>query len=436
MFGTLALAALLAATQPSPQAHGPIAIYQPALIAPIETAGTDLHPLVRAKLTIDETGRVTRVDVGAVEPSSPLDEVYRESARTALSAWRFAPAEKDGQAVASDASLAIQFHPFQDQARPSAPTSGAGPGFEAFRYEYRGRVLLLPAALRRKLADAIAATAERLLKKESRAVASDAWFEVVTDFGGQKQADSLLHNVEAAFVALNGMLGEKLPAFPREDRIRVYVFGTNQQYQTLVSQVSSFEGSAGFYSPAGVLAFHAQHPTQGFFLATMLHETTHAFIDRHVARRGVLLPRWLDEGFAEYLGTSDIKGGKIVPGGHARRKVFMSTPSGGVFWQTISRLRTEEAQRAQRQKRALTLREIVAAGPETFYGKDAGLFYAQGWLAVHFLRHGRPEWTDGAFPRFLLYTAEGYPAEDALRAAYGVGPEQLETDYQRYVKSF
>jgi hypothetical protein len=52
------------------------------------------------------------------------------------------------------------------------------------------------------------------------------------------------------------------------------------------------------------------------------------------------------------------------------------------------------------------------------------------------LRHGRPEWTDSAFPRFLLYAAEGYPAGQALRAAYGVDARDLETAYQRYVKSF
>ena len=78
----------------------------------------------------------------------------------------------------------------------------------------------------------------------------------------------------------------------------------------------------------------------------------------------------------------------------------------------------------------------LQTGPETFYGTKVDLYYTQGWLAVHFLRHGRPEWVDGAFPKFLLYVAEGYPADQALSTAYGVSAHDLEASYQKYVKSF
>jgi hypothetical protein len=421
--------------------HGPIPLYEPELFAPVEATGSGSRPLVRAKLVLDATGKVVRVDVLAVEPPSPLDEAFRAAARAGLSAWRFAAAEKGGQAVPSETSVALQFDP-PDTAGGGDPTSAylwnssTDSGYESFRYDYRARILEMETAARRKIADEFAAKADALLNKGQRATAANDWFEVITDFGGQKQAEALLHNVGATYAALFKLLGERIPPMPRQDRIRVYVFETNAEYQALVAQTAPFEGSAGVYSPAGVLAFHAQHPTVGFFVATMLHETTHAFVDRHVTRGGVQLPRWLDEGFAEYVGTSDIKEGKIVPGGHAKRQELGAAHGAIVYWQTSSKLRTDEAKRAQRQRRALTLEEIVSAGPETFYGKDVDLYYTQGWLAVHFLRHGRPGWADGAFPKFLLYAAEGYPAERALRAAYGVDARDLETAYQRYVKSF
>ena len=245
-----------------------------------------------------------------------------------------------------------------------------------------------------------------------------------------------MQDVGATYAALFSLLGERIPPRPRVEQIRVYVFETSAQYQALVAQSAPFEGSSGMYFAAGVLAFHAQHPTLGFFVSTLLHESTHAFVDRHLVRRGVALPRWLDEGFAEYVGNSDIKKGKLVPGAHAKRQEVGAGGMNVVFWQTPSKARTETAQRAQRQKRALTLEEIVAAGPETFYGKDVDLYYTQGWLAVHFLRHGRPAWADNAFPRFLLFVAEGYPASQALTAAYGVPAHDLEASYQQYVKSF
>jgi len=441
MRGAALLAVLALAAPPAPREHGPIPLYQPDLKAPVEAAGTGLRPLVRAKLGIDASGKVIRVDVGTVDPSSEFDEAFRTAARTGLSAWRFAAAEKDGQAVASETSVALQFEPAiaprgVDDTGAYLWSSATDGGFESFRYSYRAQLLGMEPAARRKIADEFSAKAEALLRKETRVAAADDWFEVVTDFGGQKQADALLHNLNATYYALYKLLGERVPPLPRGDRIRAYVFETNDAYQKLVAQTAPFEGSAGIYFPAGVLAFYAQHAVVSFFLTTMLHEATHAFVDRHVIRHGVQWPRWLDEGLAEYVGNSDIKDGKIVPGGHAKSQVVSGVRGAIVFWSTISKQRADEAKHAQRQKRALTLEEIVSAGPETFYGKDVDLYYSQGWLAVHFLRHGRPGWTDDAFPKFLLYTAEGYPASQAMKVAYGVEARELETSYQKYVKSF
>jgi hypothetical protein len=73
------------ATHASPEKqgeHGPIPLYQPQLLAPAAAAGSGVRPLVRAKLVIDASGKVTRVDVTAVEPSSPLDDAFRTAVAT------------------------------------------------------------------------------------------------------------------------------------------------------------------------------------------------------------------------------------------------------------------------------------------------------------------------------------------------------------------
>jgi hypothetical protein len=426
---------------PPPPSRGALALYRPALVCPLEAAGTGLRPLVRVKLSIDARGKVTKTEVTSIEPPSELDDLFAKAAQDGFGAWRFAPAEKDGVPEASETSIAVQFVPREDAPPVPLKANVAGVGtsdasFESLRYDYRARVLSMSMRQRRVIADAIAASAETYVRKDRRAVARDDWFEVVTDFGGQKQADGLLQNVEATFATVNKLLGARVVPRPREDRLRVFVFETRQQYESFAASHIAFEGSSGFYAPAGVLAFHSQHPTLGFLREVMLHEATHAYLDRHVTRPGTLLPRWLDEGFAEYVGASDVKDGQILLGSHKQRKEAVAVGFATIFWQSPSRARRETAQKAQRQKRALALREIVAAGPEAFYGKDSDLFYAQGWLAVHFLRHGRPDWAEGAFPRFLLYAAEGYPPLDAMRTCYGAGPEDLEAEYQRYVKAF
>lgn len=437
-----ALAGPAAGPTPTVRDHGPIPLYQPRAITPPEVEGADVEPLVRAKLEIDARGKVTHVDVTAIEPSSPLDDLFRKTAIDELSAWRFAPAEKSGQAVPSETGVAIQFYTAgSDYVQPRNPAtllwfSATGAGFESARWSYREKILALSVAARRKVADGIAARAEKLLHPATRVSAQNDWFEVVTDFGGQKQADALLHDCMATYQALYDMLGKDIPPRPRLERLRVYVFGSQSQYQAFAGAVAPFERSAGVYCPAGVLAFHVQMPTMAFLISALLHETTHAFVDRHLVRRGVYLPRWLDEGLAEYVGESDIDKGRIVLGAHAHRRQIIMTLYGTAYWQTPSRFRSEVAQHAQREKKALTLQEILSAGPETFYGKDVDLYYAQGWLAVHFLRHGRPEWAEHQFPEFLLYVAEGYPAEHAFRTVYGAGPDAFEAEYQRYVKKF
>lgn len=447
----IALAALVAAAAiagpaasptPTVRDHGPIPLYQPRPLAPPEVEGSDVQPLVRATLEIDERGKVTRVDVTAIEPSSALDDIFRKAAVDELSAWRFAPAETGGQAVPSKTGVAIQFYTAgPDYVQPrNAPTalwsSATDAEFESARWRYRDTILALTLAARRKLADGIAARAEKLLDPAARVSAQNDWFEVVTDFGGQKQADALLNDCMATYHALYDMLGKDIPPRPRLERLRVYVFASKSQYKTFAREVSPFEWSQGLYCTPGVLAFHVQVPTMAFLISALLHETTHAFIDRHLVREGVHLPRWLDEGLAEYVGDSDIDKGRIVLGAHAHRRQISMTLYGTAFWQSPSRVRTEVAQHAQREKTALTLRQILSAGPETFYGKDVDLYYAQGWLAVHFLRHGRPEWAEKQFPEFLLYVAEGYPADQAFRTVYGAAPEAFEAEYQRYVKRF
>jgi hypothetical protein len=439
-----ALAAVGAAAAAPEEAkdHGPIPIYQPVVPVPVEAAGSGLTPLVRAKLTIDAAGRVRKVDVTAVEPSSALDGAFRSAAEKGLSEWRFAPAETGGIAVASDTAIAVQFFPAgrapgrETSLNSSILRSMSESGYESARYDYRARILALTREARRQIADQIAAKAESLLNKDQRAEARSDWFEVVTDFGGQKQADALLQDCQSTFGDLFQLFRDTVPPRPREDRLRVYVFASKAQYQEFVKEIVPFEWSEGVYSPTGVLAFHVQVPTTSYLVATILHEVTHAFLDRHVVRQGVALPRWLDEGFAEYVGTSDIANGTITLGGHSHRKDVLPRGWGYVFWESPSRTRAESAQRAQRQNRALTLRQILAAGRETFYGKDVDLYYAQGWLAVHFLRHGRPGWADEQFPRFMLYVAEGYAADAAFRTVYKSDPDALEAEYQRYVKAF
>jgi hypothetical protein len=80
--------------------------------------------------------------------------------------------------------------------------------------------------------------------------------------------------------------------------------------------------------------------------------------------------------------------------------------------------------------------ELVSANIETFYGDRRGLYYAEGWLLVHFLRHGEPSWAKQEFPRFMLYALEGFEIPEVLQQVYRTDLKTLDEKFQAYVKKF
>jgi hypothetical protein len=147
--------------------------------------------------------------------------------------------------------------------------------------------------------------------------------------------------------------------------------------------------------------------------------------------RPTTFPRWLDEGFSE-AGTRISKG--LVPG-KTRKTELYRTPWVTLRGRAQVRYGVDEVRKAMKAGTALSVDEIVGASIDEFYGEKRDLYYPMSWLLVHFLRHGRPGWADGAFPQLMLYVAEGYPPREALRATYG-DPAELEASFRTYVLKF
>jgi hypothetical protein len=166
-----------------------------------------------------------------------------------------------------------------------------------------------------------------------------------------------------------------------------------------------------------------------------VHETTHAFVDRYLVRRGVQLPTWLAEGLGEYVGNSDVKGGLLKPGSH---KAYAIHHAGAFAWRdrSTSWVDAETVKIAVKNGTSIRLSKLLGTSASRFYGKDIQLYYSQSWLLVHFLRHGRPGWSETQFPAFLLYAAEGFPIEDAVTQVYALEGEALEKAYRDYVLKF
>ncbi len=422
---------LLAAGSTPAVADGPLAIHSPQLMVPDETAGSGISPEVAVRLSIDERGKVTAVEVRSITPASEYDGLFRERVTETLSSWRFAPATKDGRPVASTLDWRVRFPAkaaISESHGFTAPMRGSD--FE----ERRAAILALTVEARRKLLDLAGQSALAQLDPAKKSEASTARFVVHTDSDQPHVATVIANNLEAIFNVLATELLPEVELQSERYKILVFAYRSRSEYQAFISSYPWSENTAGYYSAVGIIAFDLEQPTNDAVMSILLHEATHAFLDRHILRPGVALPRWLGEGFAEYVGSSAIQNGRLKPGKTLVHKYAFHAGEVASF-RTGAGYNLDEARTALRKGKGIGLRELLEASPEVFYGERSRLYYASAWLLVHYLRDASPENATRRFPQLLLYLAEGYPQLAAFRSLYGT-VEAADGDFHRYVKEF
>jgi TonB family protein len=406
-------------------------------MTPEEAAGSGLAPSVSVRVRVDQRGKVDSVEVLRVEPSSELDASFTTATIEGLSEWRYAPARSDGRPVAATLEWTMQFMPRMKQLEEERSRR---PGYllireEEARSQYRWEVLALPPQQRLKLQREQVLQAEACLDKASRQEHKLGGFVVVTDSKIEGLAEKTAGNLAACYVIVNEMWAEKVAPRPVHGDLVAYVFSTQEAYRKFSGTTKAYEWAEAFYSPLGLIALHTEMPTNEHLLSAMLHEAVHAVIDRHLLRPGARIPRWLDEGLATYVGNSEVRRGKLVPGRYRRSQIYhgprWAASGRSMAWQSI-----DAVKKAVRKGKAIPLDKLVSAEYGEFYGEEREMFYSQASMLVHFLRHGRASWTKEAFPLFLLYVAEGYPAEDAFVRAYGTTPSGLEDEFKRYMEKY
>jgi hypothetical protein len=437
----LVAAAATAAPVNSPGDRAAVLIRQVAPEVPVEAAGTGLAPLVKLAAVVDIHGKLTGIEVLEIRPSSDLDPYFEKAIRQALAWWRYAPAIKNGSPAETKLNWTVQFVPKASDsvggpAVPAGTPTVVGTAETASGVERWSRYLSgLQSDEIRKLRDRQLATAEGLLEKKTRREASTDRFIVVTDASRPDVAEKIAHNLEATYGTVYKLLSPTVTPQPTHDKVVTYVFASQASYRSFARNLEVWDFAEGFYSPLGLMAFTLEVTANEELTSLMLHETVHAFLHQHVIRPGVSIPTWLNEGFADYVGNSDVKEGKIVPGSH---KPFTLYHAPAVAWsnRSISKLGADEVKAALKKGKAITVKDLLSAQPDVFYGDKHELYYSQAWLLVHFLNNGGPDWNKERFPRFMLFAAEGFPVDAALKTVYGLSGDPLEAAYRAYVAKF
>lgn len=436
-----AVLSLLGAAGFAATVEPPVPLRSPLPLVPDVLAGSGVTPEASVRVTIDERGIVRKVEVLAIHPSTDFDEAVRQELVDTLSMWRYAPQRRDGEAEPTTLEWRIRF-PAPAEAEKerrgdggsgsaaSFPPTAAGSDAE----QRRSRILALPLRERRELLTKELAVATDLLDSRRRHEATSTHFVVHSDADDPRVGDLVAQDLEALFHTLAYVVLPGIDLLPEPDKLQVVVYRSRDQYQELVSKVAVYEWSTGYYSPAGLIAFHLEQPSNDEVLNILFHEGTHAFMDRYVVRRGVALPRWLGEGFADYMGNSAIHKGQIVPGKTLRHKYELSL-AGVASVTTRGGSNLDAARIALRKGEGLGVRELLGASRETFYGEKHRLFYASSWLLVHYFRDGGEGWATDRFPEALVYVAEGYPPETVFRQIYGP-VAGLDASFRDYVRKF
>ena len=414
-----------------------VVLRKPYLKTPIEAAGTGLSPEGSVVVQVDARGIVTDVQVVKIDPSSDHDEHFQRTVIDTISQWRYAPARRNGVDVPTELRWTVQF-----MARgKEKENQGQGAGWRLTSInvdeveDNRRRILMLPAPQRITMLRAETAAAVSFMQESSRRKVESVRFTVYSDAADDGPAETVAGNMEVLFKALDDLLGDSIDAQLERYKLVVIMYEDKKAFMDYKRATRMSAWASGFYQHVGMLALSRDMFTNESLQSTLLHEGTHAFLDKHVIKPGGGIPRWLNEGFAEYIGNSRIKKGVLIPGKTMPGQIYQSAWGMvlGASFQTIS---VEVVREAIRQDRALSIPEILDADAGTFYGEKRHLFYPMSWLLVHYLQHGRESWGARQFADFLLYVSEGYPLVESFEAVYGVHPTSLEKEFQRYIRKF
>jgi hypothetical protein len=220
--------------------------------------------------------------------------------------------------------------------------------------------------------------------------------------------------------ALDGLLRRmtQTNAPPSPVRLEVYLFKNRRRLDVLWPNAS--QNYAGFYTarPDLIAAFNdysdgestgrgAADREEGYGKIVLYHEYAHHFMYQYFSNA---YPGWYTEGFADYISNTRFVQGRIevgrVPGVRASWLVAGD-------WMDIER--------------------FLKGRDASFTQEDISQFYAQAWLATHYLVN-TPERMAG-FLRYVAAIRTGGDAVAAFQPAFGITPDAFDKELRRYKRA-
>ncbi|HET8946560.1 MAG TPA: DUF1570 domain-containing protein [Candidatus Polarisedimenticolia bacterium] len=419
---TILLSILLALAWAAPMA-GARTIVQPVPLqkddcaeSPGDTEFTG-HALFSYRIEADGAVREIKLLYADVQPGARQSSYLAEVTRC-LEQWRYRPATVDG--TPAPATMNVAFHRFP-------PARGgeeqvALPG---------GRVV--PVSLLKQVRAATLTFMDSLLKgqdyKESK---GHGWF-VRTDL-----PKSALDDVQAAIEFARRVFDEAFPGpgVPAGAQdVTVILFKDEKDFQHL-SAFDNFIPNraplAGQYDPEFRMIYSTLGPQpMPFFARTVAHEATHHFAAQRLSDADGRIPRWLDEGIAQYVEcTRMAKPGKVrleaLDRGMTEQPAVVMARAEALSGAYVYPKRVERALlNLQENLSGVDIAELVdGRHEERFFVEGAVTLYDVSWLLVHYLMNGDERQHREAFRKWVAEV--GVPRNSrSLAAAMGIPAEDL-----------
>jgi tetratricopeptide (TPR) repeat protein len=228
-------------------------------------------------------------------------------------------------------------------------------------------------------------------------------FSIVTHVSREEalhQANQLISFAEVLREQMDA--GRVEPALP----LRIYIFAGWKEYGNFAPP-----GAVGFALPrlqGSLLALSLQQPAESKTI--LFHEFVHYLL--HNEQR-VAYPAWYNEGLAEFLGATLIRGDVAFIGAPPLRFAALS------------------------EGRMTPLETLLGEGPAGMDQRAANHFYADAWLLVDYVHLSRPLGGPERLEPTLEYLARlnrGLPWREAFAASFPVELEELEREVDAHLE--
>ncbi|WP_432200889.1 hypothetical protein ACRAQ7_01095 [Erythrobacter sp. W53] len=243
------------------------------------------------------------------------------------------------------------------------------------------------------------------------------WYEASSDHfviyadDSEKDIRRFAENLERYHSAMEFLTGRDLAKPSPSNRVTIFVVGNQREIRRLAG--GNNRRVAGFYIPraSGSIAFvqdiRFKSGYPDFSTVILLHEYAHHFL---MSSTPYGMPRWLNEGAAEFFAATTFKS------------------DGGVLIGRPAQHRANDFAYADK----VSVKELF---DEELYEKNKGrrydAFYAQSWLLYHYLTF-TPE-RSGQLNAYQIALINGTPSPQAAAEAFGeIG--KLQTNLRAYLR--